>query len=65
MKLSVPQQKALNKLTNEWQSPYDLHVGLNVLDALVNRGLAERKRELGYLFSPRTNILFRKKVIHE
>ena len=65
MKLSVPQQKALNKLTDEWQSSYKLHVGLNTLNVLVNRGLAERKSLIGYMFSPQTNILFRKKVTHE
>jgi hypothetical protein len=65
MKLSVPQQKALNKLTDEWQSSYELQVRLNTLYVLVDKGLVERKSLVGYMFSPRNNILFRKKVTHE
>lgn len=52
MKLTPAQQKAMAKLTREWQSAYRLGFSRNTLDALVRRGLAEHRAETGYLFFP-------------
>ena len=59
VKLTVAQEAAMKKLTTEWQSPFDLQTGCNTLDALVRRGLVERKAGLGSLFSPATSIKYR------
>lgn len=59
MKLTLAQEKALAELTHEWQSPYQLHARLSTLDALVARGLAVRRLEMGWRFFPRTNIFFK------
>jgi hypothetical protein len=54
MKLTVVQQKTLDKLTHEWQSSYSLKAGRGTLDALVSRGLADRRYPLGSRAFPRT-----------
>lgn len=60
MKLSPTQQRALSKLTNEWQSVYELKESLPTLNALCQRGLAISYRGgLGSLFNPRVGIAFR------
>ena len=60
-KLSETQLKAMGKLHKvAFLSAYELQVGINTLDALVSRGLAERKLEKhGYMFSPRTATCYR------
>ena len=47
VKPTEAQQRALLKLTSEWQSAYDLDENLNILDALVKRGLASVKYTTG------------------
>jgi hypothetical protein len=53
-KLTDSQQKALDKLTNTWQSRHTLRVGRNTLDSLVERGLADRRYPLGSIAFPDT-----------
>lgn len=60
-KLSKTQQRALEKLTDEWQSGYKLGEKINTLKVLVNKGLAIEKRERGYSYMPRTCIVYKKK----
>ena len=60
MKLSNTQQRALEKLTIEWQSSYSLGEGLSTLRSLSNKGLAEIKYDQGSSFMPRVQIKFRK-----
>jgi len=60
MKLTKPQQAALERLTNEWQCAYELRTPIPTLDALHKKGLADRRRErLGIMFSPRTATEYR------
>ena len=40
-KLTPAMERALGKLTNEWQDRWDMNVLECTLDALVRRGLAE------------------------
>ena len=42
LKLTVAQNKALGKLTSEWQYPKAIGAHRRTLDALVTKGLAER-----------------------
>ena len=62
IKLSEPQKRAMAVLTSEWTSSYSLRVGRNTLDALVRKGLAERRAGLGELFSPSTSIKYRRRI---
>ena len=64
MKLSKTQQRALEKLTDKWQSSYRLQESRNTLNSLVRLELVERKSEMGAYFCPRTCIVYRK-VINE
>ena len=60
MKLSKAQRETLAKM--EVGTTYcarDLRCSRSTLNALVRRGLAKSKYTLGYLFSPRTEILYR------
>ena len=59
MKLSKAQQKAIKKMSGKWQTAYELQIGLNTLDALHAKQLADRKLEQGYTAFPRTSILYR------
>lgn len=40
--LTAVQQRALDRLTHEWQSAYELQEAFPVLDSLVRKGLAVR-----------------------
>jgi len=44
---TAAQQRALAKLTKEWQTAELIEESLNVLDALVKRGLADVKYVMG------------------
>jgi hypothetical protein len=60
MKLSKAQRETIAKM--EMGKTYcarDLRCSRNTLNALERRGLVKSKYTLGYLFSPRTEILFR------
>ena len=59
VKLSSVQKRTLRKLTNKWQSPYELSESIGTLDSLVSKHLAIRKYEQGYLFFPRSAIMYR------
>lgn len=64
MKLSPSQQKALAALSDvEWKSAYDIQVSISTLDSLVKKKLATRKIEQGHMFSPRTAIMFRRRMM--
>ena len=62
-KLSAAMERALGKLTSQWRSSYSLHESRGTLDALVNRGIAERKLEQGYMFFPTISIKYRLKEV--
>lgn len=63
---SVNQVIAYQKLSHKWQSAFGLGVSTATLDALVRRGLAEKRRDsLGSMFSPRTTTYYRKKQSHD
>lgn len=49
-KLTQYQSAALAKLTNEWQSAYELKFSIATLDNLYRRGLADRRLENGATF---------------
>lgn len=59
--LSKTQEYALSKLTNEWQSAYDIQNSLGTLKSLVKLDLAEIKVQTGHLFFPRSCTFFRLK----
>lgn len=59
MKLSKLQEQALGKLTNEWQSAYELGFKLCTLNSLADRGLAKRNYGLGSYAFPRSGIKFK------
>lgn len=60
MKLTKTQERALSKLTYEWQCAYELKEGLPTLEGLVAKKAAIMKRDtLGALYSPRTGISFK------
>ncbi len=61
MKLSEAQERALGKLTGQWQSAYELQLGLNTLDSLVRKNLVEINAGIGALWFPRTEISYRLK----
>ena len=61
MKLSLSQQKALSKITSEWQSSYKLGIGLNTLKSLVRLGLFLTDKQRGYEFMPTICIKFKLK----
>lgn len=51
-KLSPTMERALEKLQPWWMSAYKLDERIPTLDALVVRGLAERKQRTGRIFAP-------------
>jgi len=60
MHLSYAQNRAYTKLHKDaFKSAYELQESQNTLNALVSRGLAERKHEAGAFSFPRTGILYR------
>lgn len=61
IKLSMKQIEALKKLgtCGEWESAYGLQESLSTLNLLAKRGLAEKKAELGYMFSPRNGLMYK------
>ncbi len=59
-KLTPLQAETLERLTNKWESSYGLQARLDTLDALVKRGLAERKYELGSMAFPHSSIKYRR-----
>ena len=59
MKLSKTMKRAYQKLSVNWMSAYELGERLPTLDGLVKRGLADRKFELGTLFSPTVHTKYR------
>jgi len=59
-KLSKNQQRVLNKLTDKWQSAYELQESRKTLDSLANQGLIQKWRDNGYLFCPRIAIKYRR-----
>ena len=61
MKLTKAQERSAGKLTDEWQSAYELRESLPTLEGLVARKVAERKRsELWSVFLPMSQIWFRR-----
>jgi hypothetical protein len=64
MKLSPAQEIAYKKLSPRlWLTPYALQTSRATLDALVNKGLAEKRGagKLGAMAFPRTVIEYRRK----
>lgn len=60
MKLTKAQERALTKLTHEWQCAYTIGESLPTLEGLVARKAAIMKRDtLGTMYSPRTAIHFK------
>jgi len=45
----------------QWFTPYKLQCSIATLNALVRKGIVERKNEIGCSFFPRTNTNFRLK----
>jgi len=63
MKLSPAQKQVLVKMeAGKWYSAYDLQVRISTLEALRERGLLDCRSGLGSIFSPRTDVLFRKRI---
>ena len=62
MKLTKKQEEIYAKLTTKPQSAFDLGCPISTLNALVSKGLANKKTNTGSRFSPRTNIYFTKKI---
>lgn len=61
-KLSKTQIAVLEKMApDQWYTAYDLNCSLTTLEALTNRKILEMKGGLGSMFSPRTEIRFRKR----
>lgn len=59
-KLSTAQQAAISNCGDDWQSAYQIGASLATLDALVKRGILERRTDaLGAMFSPRTANYYR------
>jgi len=62
MKLTNTQERAYSKLKDrQYLTAYSLKETIATLKALVNKGVAESKSEIGCLWSPRTSIGFRKR----
>ena len=61
IKLSKPQKKALEKLSEtQWQSAYKLGIGLNTLQSLLRKELVEANYGAGSFSCPQVGIQFRK-----
>lgn len=60
-KLSEAQKRALNKLTKNWKSLYELQESISTCNKLIDFGLAEQTVLPGSLFFPRTCTLYRLK----
>ena len=59
--MNILQERALDKLTYQWQSAYDLSEKINTLNALVRMGKAEVKREIGSETFPKSMTFYRLK----
>lgn len=66
IKLTEPQQRAIQILANQetWENSYSLRVLRNTLDALVRKGMVERRGtgDFGAAFYPEVEIYYRIKV---
>ena len=61
VKLSSTQQAVLNRMLPKiWHTAYDLQCSKATLDALHSRGLVDKKFGPGSMFSPRTNIYYKR-----
>ena len=65
MKLSKAQQEALDKLTDGWQSAYDMQVRLSTLYSLRGKGLVETQYNVGSFSSPRVCTMWRLAEVKE
>ncbi len=63
VKLSQAQQRAYDKLTNKFQSAYDLQEYLNTLDILVSKGLADSFKGFAAFFFPRGGWLYKRNKV--
>jgi hypothetical protein len=61
IRLSKAQQRAYDRLTDEWQSAYELQERLDTLDILVTKGLADCYAGLGLRFFPQRAMKYRLK----
>ena len=62
MILSKVQERTLSKMElHKWYSAYGLQCSLSTLNALIRKDKVVSRHNLGHLFSPRTEILFRRK----
>jgi len=64
MRLSPTQGETLDKLSvTEWRSAHKIRASMATLDALVRKGLVERRgwEKLGADFAPRTTIEYRRR----
>jgi hypothetical protein len=52
--LTAAQERAMRKLTAEWQSAYALGESITTLNILAKKGLCVHRCGLGSVFSPRT-----------
>ena len=61
MKLSKAQERALAKATREWKSAYELQESISTLNALVSKGMLQKRRtDLGSMYAPRNANEYRK-----
>ena len=62
IKLTEAQSKALQKASGLWRDAYELGASIATLDALVKKGLLERRGGggLGAMYSPRTTLEYRR-----
>ena len=61
-KITEAQSKALQKADGLWRDAYELRASTATLDALVRKGLLERRGQggLGAMYSPRTAVEYRR-----
>lgn len=65
MKLSKAQQRAYDKLTDKWQSAYELQERIVTLDILVTKGIADCYAGLGAVFFPQNGMKYRRKKVQD
>ena len=58
-KLSIPQQAALAKMTDSWQSAYESQTSLSTLRSLASKGFLVFRHQAGAMAFPRTGIEYR------
>lgn len=59
-KLTPTQVEVLSRITEMWQSAYELQASRATLNALVKKGLVQRRGGLGAILDPRTSIQYRR-----